>query len=84
MAFANFDRRRINGPEESFPPFYEDEPFITLPSHPVVRSGRSANEIRPICAMATPLETSIQAHLVEASLATRPRQSGKWVSIHRD
>ncbi|EIW85160.1 ribosomal protein S5 domain 2-like protein [Coniophora puteana RWD-64-598 SS2] len=47
MAQAGFDRRRINGPEESFPPQYEDteEPSWTL-GQP--RQDRAASDIRPI------------------------------------
>lgn len=52
MAQSNFDRRRINGPEESFPPIYEDddvEPssLSWRPGKP--RQGRTPSDIRPIC-----------------------------------
>jgi hypothetical protein len=51
---SNFDRRRINGPEESFPPVYEDDDDeegqdakrwkLGQP-----RVGRGPRDIRPIC-----------------------------------
>ncbi|PCH38055.1 mRNA transport regulator 3 [Wolfiporia cocos MD-104 SS10] len=47
MASGNFDRRRINGPEESYPPVFEvedDQP----PRVRSVRQGRAAEDIRPI------------------------------------
>ena len=48
MAQSNFDRRRINGPEESFPPVFSDEEeTFVKPGAP--RNGRGAKEIRPIC-----------------------------------
>ncbi|OSX65240.1 hypothetical protein POSPLADRAFT_1135955 [Postia placenta MAD-698-R-SB12] len=48
MAQNNFDRRRINGPEESFPPVFEGEDDIpdTLSGKP--RAGRNPGDIRPI------------------------------------
>ena len=47
---TNFDRRRINGPEESFPPvFVDDEEDETTwrPGKP--RESRQPHDIRPIC-----------------------------------
>jgi hypothetical protein len=48
---SNFDRRRINGPDESFPPTFEHEDgrgsIICKPGQP--RQGRAARDIRPIC-----------------------------------
>jgi len=51
MAQSNFDRRRINGPEESFPPIYEDDDLEPSslswrPGKP--RQGRTPSDIRPI------------------------------------
>ncbi|EKM55587.1 uncharacterized protein PHACADRAFT_161608 [Phanerochaete carnosa HHB-10118-sp] len=46
MAQSNFDRRRINGPEESFPPVFADEE--TPVKLGVPRNGRTAKDIRPI------------------------------------
>jgi len=49
MAQSNFDRRRINGPEESFPPVYDsddDQVLSWSPGKP--RRGRAAGDIRPI------------------------------------
>ncbi|KAL4253188.1 RNase PH family protein [Abortiporus biennis] len=47
MAQTNFDRRRINGPEDSFTPiFIEEEDSVWTPGKP--RSGRGAGDIRPI------------------------------------
>ncbi|KAG6832136.1 hypothetical protein H0H87_002448 [Tephrocybe sp. NHM501043] len=47
MAQTGFDRRRINGPEESHPPTFQDEedkPYI--PGQP--RKTRKSTDIRPI------------------------------------
>jgi hypothetical protein len=50
----NFDRRRINGPEESYPPVFDDEDDASatysgwVPGQP--RRGREPAELRPICA----------------------------------
>lgn len=47
----NFDRRRVNGPEESFSPVYssdEEDAQTVKPSQPS-RKGRQPSEIRPIC-----------------------------------
>lgn len=60
MTTALFDRRRVNGPEVSYPPFYEDElpqpaastsAFASLQEAAVAyqREGRSADDLRPIC-----------------------------------
>ncbi|KAI0807497.1 mRNA transport regulator 3 [Fomes fomentarius] len=49
MAQSNFDRRRINGPEESFQPVFdldEEEETRWKPGSP--RKGRGARDIRPI------------------------------------
>jgi len=49
---SNFDRRRINGPEESFPPVFSEDDETGLeeskwqPGKP--RVGRGAADIRPI------------------------------------
>lgn len=50
----NFDRRRINGPEESFPPTCHSEeedpsPYASWTSGKP-RLGRTPGDIRPICA----------------------------------
>ncbi|KIP09585.1 hypothetical protein PHLGIDRAFT_102557, partial [Phlebiopsis gigantea 11061_1 CR5-6] len=47
MAQSNFDRRRINGPEESFPPVLSDEEEKAVDVVPT-RFGRGARDIRPI------------------------------------
>lgn len=44
-----FDRRRINGPEESRSPVFDDEKD-SLSSNLRVRKFRSPKDIRPICA----------------------------------
>ncbi|TBU50870.1 mRNA transport regulator 3 [Dichomitus squalens] len=49
MAQANFDRRRINGPDESFQPIFdsdEEDETRWKPGKP--RKGRGARDIRPI------------------------------------
>ena len=48
MAQSNFDRRRINGPEESFPPVFSDEVEKVVGGVPA-RVGRGTKDIRPIC-----------------------------------
>ena len=50
MAQSGFDRRRINGPEESFSPLYDDE-GETQDQWKVGRPrvGRGPANIRPIC-----------------------------------
>jgi exosome complex component MTR3 len=47
---SNFDRRRINGPESSSHPIFEEEK--ELPT--VTRTGRKNDEIRPICECIVP------------------------------
>ncbi|KAG9226287.1 hypothetical protein CCMSSC00406_0003166 [Pleurotus cornucopiae] len=47
---SGFDRRRINGPEESFPPIFHDSDSDddVPPSKKLPRKGRSPKDIRPI------------------------------------
>ena len=50
MAAPSFDRRRVNGPEESFPPMFDEEADL----QPVVATGkrsgdRGKKDLRPIC-----------------------------------
>lgn len=50
MAQANFDRRRINGPDESFRPIFDSDEEEETPWKPgSPRQGRAARDIRPIC-----------------------------------
>ncbi|KAF7793136.1 hypothetical protein EIP86_004245 [Pleurotus ostreatoroseus] len=42
----NFDRRRINGPEESFLPVFDEEEIVSEPG--TSRAGRGPLDIRPI------------------------------------
>ena len=55
---SNFDRRRINGPEESFPPVYEEEEDTPGQSwkEGQPRVGRGPRDIRPICNVAFDLQ----------------------------
>ncbi|KIJ69361.1 hypothetical protein HYDPIDRAFT_80696 [Hydnomerulius pinastri MD-312] len=46
MAQSSFDRRRINGPEESFPPVFETEEEVATTWS--ARRDRGATDIRPI------------------------------------
>lgn len=50
---SNFDRRRINGPEESFLPVYDDDEGTELDRWTAgePRPGRPSGDIRPICAV---------------------------------
>ncbi|OSC99067.1 mRNA transport regulator 3 [Trametes coccinea BRFM310] len=49
MAQSNFDRRRINGPDESYQPIFEaDEDLETKWKPGSPRKGRTARDIRPI------------------------------------
>jgi exosome complex component MTR3 len=54
----NFDRRRINGPEESFPPEVVDEEAGSDAyagwKLGQARHGRAALDIRPICKLFVP------------------------------
>lgn len=62
MAAPAFDRRRVNGPEVSFPPVYEDEPVASTSASRIQtlqevaesyrRQGRTKDDSRPICASA--------------------------------
>ncbi|KAF9069675.1 3' exoribonuclease family, domain 1-domain-containing protein [Rhodocollybia butyracea] len=46
---STFDRRRINGPEESFPPFFAEESRGSPPRNTSkARKGRTTSDIRPI------------------------------------
>ena len=52
MAAPFFDRRRVNGPEESFPPIFDDEADL----HSVVATGkrpgdRGKKDLRQICVL---------------------------------
>lgn len=50
MAQPAFDRRRVNGPEESFPPlFIEETPQEPLLNRGKRRDGRDLGQVRPIC-----------------------------------
>ncbi|KAI0636882.1 mRNA transport regulator 3 [Trametes polyzona] len=49
MAQSNFDRRRINGPDESYQPIFEDDDeLIAKWKVGDPRKGRAARDIRPI------------------------------------
>ena len=50
MAVPSFDRRRVNGPEESFPPMFDEEVDLHSVSATGKRSGdRRKKDLRPIC-----------------------------------
>lgn len=50
MAQISFDRRRINGPEESFSPIYDDDGEESIENlDNETRRGRGPSDIRPIC-----------------------------------
>ena len=87
MAQSNFDRRRINGPEESFQPIFDpDEEDETgwKPGNP--RIGRGARDIRPICAVSSsgPFTRLAYDHMRALSLESWLDQSGQRFCIHRD
>jgi len=46
---ASFDRRRINGPEESRPPVFDDDIEQRVYSLKKTRKGRKPGDVRPIC-----------------------------------
>lgn len=50
MAQSGFDRRRVNGPEESIKPIFDDDDDILVKGTLGKREGRSSEDIRPICA----------------------------------
>ncbi len=47
---SSFDRRRVNGPEDSYIPEYESDEEPESSSMAARRNGRSAKDTRPICA----------------------------------
>jgi exosome complex component MTR3 len=51
MAQSGYDRRRVNGPSESFQPIFEDEPDVLYKDWKLGerRRNRQAEDIRPIC-----------------------------------
>ncbi|KAH9926198.1 amino acid permease-domain-containing protein [Fomitopsis serialis] len=58
---SNFDRRRINGPEESLAPVYDDEEEAESSWKPgQSRKGRAAGDIRPICMDAEDRSIAVQ------------------------
>ena len=52
MAQSGYDRRRVNGPSESFQPIFDDEPDLLYKDWKLgeKRRNRQAEDIRPICA----------------------------------
>jgi len=62
MAQSATDRRRINGPEESFSPVFDDEEDIKSKT----QRSRAPGDIRPICACldCTPLQTGADSFTV--------------------
>lgn len=86
MAQNVFDRRRINGPEESFAPIFEDEDDGESLGWKLgkPRKGRLPTDIRPICAVFILSERSIVAliHFFRRnSSATRVNYSSEWISL---
>jgi len=60
MAQSGFDRRRVNGPNESFQPIFDDgcdDPSILYKGWKIgqARRDRRPEDIRPICARRTHL-----------------------------
>jgi hypothetical protein len=58
MAQSGFDRRRVNGPNESFQPIFDDDcdnPSISYKGWKIgqARRDRRSEDIRPICARRT-------------------------------
>ena len=50
MAQYVFDRRRNNGPEDSFPPVFDSDPWsMASESERKTRKDRTPLDIRPIC-----------------------------------
>lgn len=79
MALSNFDRRRINGPEESFAPvFLDDEGQGFRPEAP--RVGRGPKDIRPICA--STFDFCVPVPDERDSSAAWAYKPGKWVGIY--
>ena len=79
---TGFDRRRINGPEESFTPVYEEDEADQVTSGPS-RVGRAPLDIRPIC-MSNPTRTIEILWLIipPASSEARAYQSSERVRVH--
>lgn len=75
MAAPAFDRRRVNGPEVSFPPVYDDElPTAASSSKTAAafdsladaarryqRTTRAKDDLRPICELTSPADSDQSA-----------------------
>lgn len=73
-----FDRRRINGPEDSFPPVWDagdDDKASTS-----TRATRALGDTRSICECSLATERVSQT----SSPEDRSHKSGQWLRIHRD
>lgn len=86
MAQISFDRRRINGPEESFSPIYDDDVEENIQNlDNETRRGRGPSDIRPICTHLCfdKLYKLITLNIVDVySLKNRSYQPSKWLCLH--
>jgi hypothetical protein len=77
---ATFDRRRIQGPEVSYAPIYEDEPE----AGPSTRSDRANDEARPICEL--DFGFGCASNLIVLTVCSpqdRLGQPSEWQWLHR-
>lgn len=89
MAQSGFDRRRINGPEESFPPIFKPERDQEARRWKLgePRERRTPADIRAICAKFTLMDILFRAaywDFILSSLAARIDKSGEWIRIRRN
>ena len=80
---SSFDRRRINGPEESHPPVFEsdDEDKQAGPSD--TRKRRTPHAIRPICTSFIPLLRD-NLFVISNSFENRLNQPSQRLCIYRN
>ena len=74
MAQSGFDRRRLNGPNESFQPIFDDDsedPSVLYKGWKIgqARRDRRPEDIRPICARHTlfPLDSLLNEGAADSS-----------------
>jgi len=82
---SSFDRRRVNGPEESYSPVYDSDEEPESSSMAARRNGRSARDVRPICACVhhNSFVNTLFDILVQ-SFKDGSDKSGEWIGLRRD
>ena len=88
MALFGFDRRRINGPEESRAPVFDDIEAEdgTRWTKGMPRKGRRAMDIRPICVCKDYLvsqgESKARFFIQPCSFEVWTNRPGQWICVH--